>query len=867
MEPMPDSPSIDITIRRRDRTLDARSNEPITCGVPLPKGVAYDTSGWTCAAPDGSARPLQLRVLERWADRSIRWVLADTTATLAQGEVAATYRLSTAGTPPPLPVPACTITSGDDGQLVIDTGGGTVFRLSRQQSILLSDVHHRGTPVLDSVGSALRITDSEGRPLVVAWRQVVIAEAGAVRCVVRANGRAETADGRSLDLTAWLHFFAHHPVVRFRLAVTNPAAARHSGGFWELGDEASVLLSELSMRLALIGAPGAGIVQARLERGQALVECRERIEVLQESSGGDNWMSANHVNREGRVTARFKGYQATADGRRCDGLRASPVVSAQQDGRIVAVSIPQFWQNFPRALSATPQEVTVGFLPAGADCHEIQGGEQKTHECCLAFAADSVAGAPLDWTQSRLVAAPAIDWYARAAAVPYCQPASTPATEYQHLVNAAIEGPNSFEAKRERIDEYGWRHFGDIYGDHEAAFQDASEPPLASHYNNQYDAAAGFARQFMRTGDVRWWTQFDEQVQHVIDIDIYHTDRDKSAYNHGLFWHTVHYVDAGRSTHRTYPRANKSSGGGPSSEHNYATGLMLHYFMTGSDASREAAIQLARFVVDIDDGTKTVFRWLSRGPTGLASASGSPTYHGPGRGSGNSLNALMDGFRLTGDAIFMEKAEEIIRRCTHPDGSIDALDLFDTERRWFYTMYLQALGRYLDQKIECGALDSMYAYGRAVLLQFARWMAKHEYPYLSKPERLEFPTETWAAQDLRKSDVFDYAARHATAAERRQFEERAEYFFHESIATLRGLPMRTLARPVVLLLSHGYMREALQERPIEPAPLPSEGWERWAMPPAFVPQKVRARRRFQQLAAAAVIALVGSLIAILSAAG
>ncbi len=61
----------------------------------------------------------------------------------------------------------------------------------------------------------------------------------------------------------------------------------------------------------------------------------------------------------------------------------------------------------------------------------------------------------------------------------------------------------------------------------------------------------------------------------------------------------------------------------------------------------------------------------------------------------------------------------------------------------------------------------MYAYARASLLHYARWMAEHEYPYLEKPEILEYPTETWAAQDMRKSEIFDYAARHTTGAERR----------------------------------------------------------------------------------------------------
>ena len=69
-----------------------------------------------------------------------------------------------------------------------------------------------------------------------------------------------------------------------------------------------------------------------------------------------------------------------------------------------------------------------------------------------------------------------------------------------------------------------------------------------------------------------------ELASHVTDIDIYHTDRDKAAYNSGLFWHTFHYVAAGKSTHRSYPRhATGVCGGGPANEHNYTAGLLLHY--------------------------------------------------------------------------------------------------------------------------------------------------------------------------------------------------------------------------------------------------------------------------------------------------
>jgi hypothetical protein len=355
----------------------------------------------------------------------------------------------------------------------------------------------------------------------------------------------------------------------------------------------------------------------------------------------------------------------------------------------------------------------------------------------------------------------------------------------------------------------------------------------------------------------------DELAAHVIDIDIYHTDRDKSAYNHGLFWHTFHYVDADTGTHRSYPKAAKVCGGGPANEQNYATGLMLHHFLTGSRSSREAVLELARRVIDMDDGDKTVFRWLARGYTGLASQSRTSWYHGPGRGAANSLSVLLDGHQLSGDRAFLVKAEQLIRRCVHPADNVPQRNLLDAENRWFYTMFLQSLGRYLDHKAERGERDFMYSYARASLLHYAQWMAEKEYPYLEKPEILEYPTETWAAQDMRKSEIFKYAAKHATDPDRARFLERSDFFFRYSVEKLLEMPTRTLARPVVLLLSYGFMHAFFQKYPDVLAPAPNSEVHDFGKPEQFVPQKQRALKRFKLLVAAgAAVLAVGSVYVI-----
>jgi len=170
-------------------------------------------------------------------------------------------------------------------------------------------------------------------------------------------------------------------------------------------------------------------------------------------------------------------------------------------------------------------------------------------------------------------------------------------------------------------------------------------------------------------------------------------------------------------------------------------------------------------------------------------------------------------------------------------------------------VFLQAVGKFLDYKTELGEVDASYAYARAALLHYARWMAQHEVPYLDHREKLEYPTETWAAQDVRKSDVFAFAAQHAELPERGRFTERARFFFDYSMTTLLGEKTRAFARPVVLLLSNGWME--LGRRAIRQRPRPSEQLARFGLRERFVPQKTIAKRRLLALGApAAAIVLV-----------
>jgi hypothetical protein len=792
----------------------------------------------------GLSIPADRQVLDRWSDGSIRWVLID-----CQVDAGSDYRLV-----------VCPDSVRSDG-LRIETRDSSIVV---HTGVLSFEVRPGGSELVRQLAPAskrLRMAaiDPPGSAIEMHFDRAAVETPGAQRCTVRLDGRMHGAGYEAVAACVRLDFFAHSAALRVSVSLRNTRRARHPQGIWELGDPGSLLLRDVS--LVLVGTDSNAAITCWPDLESAPLSAAGSLSLYQDSSGGESWRSPVHVNRQGRIPVRFRGYRIETASGATAGLRAEPVVSARNSaGDSMAACVQQFWQNFPKAIEVDGSRIVMHLFPRQFDdLHELQGGEQKTHVMGIAFGDDPISDVPLDWVRTPLVVSTTPEWYAEAQAMPYLTPTSVdPNAAYLKLASAAIMGDDTFEHKRERIDEYGWRNFGDIYADHEAVGHEGPTP-LVSHYNNQYDAIAGFGIQFMRSGDVRWWQAMLELAAHVIDIDLYHTTEDRAAYSGGYFWHTFHYKDAGRSTHRAYPRAEGVDGGGPSNEQDYSTGMMLHYYLTGSVPSREAVLDLAEWVLNLDDGRLTVFKWLSRGATGLASATVSPLYHGPGRGAANSIITLLNAYRLTAQSRFLHKAEELIRRCIHPEDEPERLDLLDAERRWSYTVFLQALGRYLDDKAQLGEIDAAYAYAQASLVRYAEWMAAHEYPYLDRPEILEYPNETWSAQDMRKSDVFKLAARHARSDRRDRFLERSRFFFRSSIEALGRSPTRTLARPVVLMLSYGYF-DAAFALGIEPAPAAPSSVT-YGLRARFEPQRQIAMRRAKRLIIAS--AGIGLVVAVL----
>lgn len=803
--------NIEIPIHVMELVGASREKEPVRIGVPFPRGMLHDGSQLWCLDPEGQAFPVQTKILSHWPDRSIKWLLVDFFASVS-ADFKGKFFLVSGTTAKILAISTVAVEEDPDSFTV--SAGGNVWKVFKTKGGI-REVWRGGCQVS---GKGLEVIlegrDGKKKPLLV--KKTTLQAMGSLRCDLLQEGWFEVNKDWRINLRLRLSFFASSGCVKLEAILHNPRAAIHPGGLWDLGDPGSFFFRDLSLCVT----PSSGLERIKWFCGptQKRGESKSSLWVLhQNSSGGENWNSLNHIDKDGRLTVSFKGYKVFEGSNGSlvhEGERAEPVVKIETQQGSVAACVENFWQAFPKTIKVQDGSLRVGLFPGESNSrYELQGGEQKRHVAYLEFSAPGQeTGLANMLNPLHVYIDPA--WIEQTAAIPYFsefQPSEEEAEGYRY-VRRIIDGEHSFFEKRELVDEYGWRNFGDTYADHEAVNHKGKEI-FVSHYNNQYDFIYGALIHHLRTGDHRWRQLMADAANHMIDIDIYHTDGDKPGFNHGQFWHTDHYLPAQTSTHRGYSKKNLPSlgipasqyGGGPSNEQDYSSGLLYYYFLTGDPESRQAVLELAQWVMDMDDGKKSILAIFDEGPTGLASQTREPSYHKAGRGGGNSINTLLDAYNVDLERKYLAKAEEFILRCIHPLDDINSLRLDDPENRWSYLVFLQILGRYLNFKAEQGEKDYCYHYARESLLHYAEWMATHEAPFKESFHKVDIPTETWPAHDIRKTHVFHLAAHYSAGKERDLFKEKAAFFYRRCLDDLFGFETSKFARPLIIIALYDYI--------------------------------------------------------------
>ena len=681
-----------------------REAEPVTCGVPLAKGFVASAAKLGLAGPNGAPVPVQVQVTGTYKDRSPRWVLLNFVSDVpAKGR--AVYRLTTDGK---RARPAAKLTYAlANGVATVDTGVAQ-FRIDTRRFRLFDSVRVGGVELIGkadgNVGAVLE--DNKGKRFTgdKVAAKAKFEDAGALRAVLCVRGEIGPRQGsHKLPLTDYvcrMHFYAGKSEVRVFFTLHNPGAQVHPGNIWDLGSGGSAFIEDFSLRLRVTGGKGCRVAGPT-----------DANKIYQDSSGGNNWRSANHVDKDMKVPVSFRGYRVyQADEQVSAGNRIDGWLHVRRREGGVAVGLREFWQNFPKALEFSDGRLRVGLWPGEfAGVHELLGGEQRTQEMLFVFHDAKTDNRSVEQRMktfhSPMYAMP--DPKAVLASNGFWPSAPLDRKRYKKLeetCDIAVYprgGVNkTMQTQWEVIDEYGWRHFGDTFADNEGApakmRRDFPEHhpggrPI-SHFVNEYEGIYSIMLHGLRRSDPNWMWMADVMARHHADICVNHTGADAPAYSHGPFMHTTHDTAAYRSTFRTYPIEAKryglryGQGGGPNAGHTYHICLAEHYWLTGDRVSREAFLEVANWAADSP--------WFRR--QGM----------GDQRGYGNFLITLVYAYQLTGDRKFYDRAMTLIGWIDQPFSGLGG------------TLFAKAAARFLQMKIDNNELDADYRKVRDLLMRF-----------------------------------------------------------------------------------------------------------------------------------------------------
>lgn len=760
-------------------------------GVPCPKGMWPAVTQLRPAANGILLPDAFIKISQLWPDGSIKWLLCEGLIDLQQHsaseEIVLTLDPVESGSPSKTLSPPVI---NNDEALLLSLGNGETLTINKARPFEFSNSTH--------FFSSIDIVDITPQSI------IPVAFSYALHCnnneysalTVEQKYEISLGSDKKLIVETEASIFLKTGTVCGHVTMRNPSAASHPNGKWDLGDPNSIYLKECCISLTSQSLESTLTLNSEVFSSSE----HEKLTLHQASSGYENWQSPVHVNKDIVNSLPFRGFKLyQSDRLLLSGSQAQPQITISGSSSTFSIHVDKFWQNFPSSAQLTADKLSVSLLGSRhSESTELQPGEQKTR--CISIA-------PFEMQSLQVV----IDstWLKNASVLPFLP--SKPC-EFDSLIKSGIEGPSSFFQKRLDIDEFGWRHFGELYADHEKALA-PDEPFFVSHYNNQYDPIFGMLTQWLLSADARWFELADDLAKHVTDIDVYHTSDDKPEYSGGLFWHTDHYVQAYTASHRTYSKHqptgvydDHAGGGGPGGQHCYTNGLTLHYLLTGYTPSRDAALSITQWVTNYYEGDGTfVGALLALKNSDIPGVKNVKTGKYPlDRGTGNYLQARLDRYELQGCDSDIEAAAYIIAHTVSPTDDLDQLQLDNVEATWFYTVFLQAVCRFIslkEQRCEC---DSSYQYAVDSLTHYASWMAVNEYAYLDKPDILEFPNQTWTGQDLRKLCVLHFASNYLTEAQRTLAEQKAEQLADTIYQRLSTSTETSTTRVLCLMMQNGH---------------------------------------------------------------
>ncbi len=646
-----------IALHVREEDGRARHAWPLTRGVALPEGSVREIDSLHLWDESALAQPAQFRVLSRWGDGSIKWILTDFQADLSPQQ-SRTFTLgwnvdsqSVAAQTP------IAITDGDD-HIVVCTGP-LRFDISKTRFTLIDHAESgrcdaqghfvSERPLLRrGGGDAWAVIDESAHDgstqrqlygmggtcrasLAADEYSACVEEAGPLRTVIRCSGAYEAdvpmhhyAGYRPLRWTMRIYAYAGHAFLRVVHTVVFTGAARE------------VSVRELGLHLPLATAataPRCAVDAVR--RSEQHLEAGEYVLLAQERDDYAQLVHCSGGRREKR-----------AEAERCGGW-----ILRDDGDRAAGVALRYMAEEYPKALGASADGIDI-FLWHGEGgkalgyqrysenvaWHEGEGvysdglGSAKSSEFFLCFGDDS---ATVEHTLHATLGWPCVALDAKSAGgAPLLGNGQHSAhAESERMLGGFVEWMQR-QIKQERW--YGYLDWGDVLATWEEEADAWRFKGRWGWCNSEWDPRHAVWLHFLRTGERSFFNLAEAMTRHSLDVDTCHYQPLRPYWVGGCYRHSMdHFGDE------------------PCASHTFVDNWTDFYYLTGDGRTRDVIEEAGVFFLN--------YRWTD-----------DPRYSFSLRSIANVLRGLLYAYEVTGQERFMQRAEavyDVIARGQNADGS------------------------------------------------------------------------------------------------------------------------------------------------------------------------------------------------------
>ena len=738
-----------------------RVNEPVTSGIPIPETEQiFSCDMLNIVDASGKCIPSQFVVTARWGgkptepNRPVKWLLVTFPANvLPMGT--STYLLRSGSrneTDTEL-----RIISDTEKSMVIETGKAR-FIVNKERFHLFDTVMVDGQVVTQGTVNGIYLIDELGNSFTSfhgSPPSLLIKEAGPIRIVLQVEGKLSDAQGKTfLDYKTFLYLYADSSYARVLLTLGNHrnALARENGGGYDVFDyygQNSVTFEEASVQIQL-DSPGRSPVYLYPSDSAVKSGVIHDLSIYQDSSGTEYWnrYTAEDYPRTNSYS-QFRGYRITDEQQEIDaGHQFSGWLDLCDNAKGVSVGIVDFWQNFPKALSASDKgDVALKLFPADyGSAYNFRVGEEKTTKMFFYFHKGPADEQHLS-EMARALLSPmwclaSSEWYIQSGALQEFaaepnqieerfgqQDSEDDMVKYAYyndrtlIADPTYTGPDSdyypydalwissldHPASIDYFNFYGWAWWGNQPLDFEA-YGDGKAGP----FNVKYQFDYGAWLQFLRTLDPRWKNMAEAFTSHLelLMLSEVTTLHDEERWRNAVFGMSAH-MESGNENgtrNRLGPVMDTCFG---------APGALLHYYLTGYPRSEEFLVRVGDYAYDFYAKTRRY----------EASPYLADSFYSDGtRTMGNLLTVLNEAFRYSGDLKYQELAQDIMDYFA-PDkqpwinGRIPGNDEFIAPI--FLMLYVNAMGQHARLTQEYSDLLQQSNLAKQRVVRFVDWLLSY----------------------------------------------------------------------------------------------------------------------------------------------